>query len=101
MAAQPRDKELSKPSDGLLTIQQILFGTMQRCQNQTDTIVNQDIAIIEDLQSSGAKTVEYQALLADAVDTPEEQAWLVALSQAARNSIKYSINRPCRDTRSL
>ena len=80
--AQSSDEVLIQRAVDMIAVQQMLFWSIKQYQNQADLIINQNIDIVDDFNASAAKMDEYKAIMAEAVDTPQEKEWLQALNAA-------------------
>ena len=79
--AKSDDKELKLRIEQYMAVQWMLFYTVKQYQNQADLIINQDLASVADFNASVEKMDLWKAKVAEAVDTPDEKAWLAELDK--------------------
>ena len=82
--AKSDDQELKVRLEQLLAVKNLNYWLIKQYQNQADLIINQDMQCLEDFKESAAKTKEYLAAVAVAVDTDEERQLLAELRAASK-----------------
>ena len=80
--AKKDSQAITKRANEMLAVSQMLFWVVTQYQNQADLVINQNMETIEEFKKSVAKMDEFKAIVAAAVDTPEEKEWLAQINEA-------------------